>query len=109
MCFFNPYSTELPHDFCAGIGPLQLGVVLVLSLFIFGSILDDRLKETHSNHSLCVSVCLSVCARATGHIFEPGNLICGLNDPMDMRKKRIFVKIFIFRLFIDDLSICFRV
>ena len=22
-------STELPHDFCAGIGPLQLGVVLV--------------------------------------------------------------------------------
>ena len=24
-------STELPHDFCAGIGPLQLGVVLVMS------------------------------------------------------------------------------
>ena len=23
-------STELPRDFCAGIGPLQLGVVLVL-------------------------------------------------------------------------------
>ena len=22
-------STELPRDFCAGIGPLQLGVVLV--------------------------------------------------------------------------------
>ena len=26
-------STELPHDFCAGIGPLQLGVVLVYYLF----------------------------------------------------------------------------
>ena len=26
-------STELPRDFCAGIGPLQLGVVLVQSLF----------------------------------------------------------------------------
>ena len=23
-------STELPRDFCAGMGPLQLGVVLVL-------------------------------------------------------------------------------
>ena len=28
-------STELPRDFCAGSGPLQLGVVLVLLLFIF--------------------------------------------------------------------------
>ena len=26
-------STELPRDFCAGIGPLQLGVVLVYYLF----------------------------------------------------------------------------
>ena len=25
-------STELPRDFCAGIGPLQLGVVLVVLL-----------------------------------------------------------------------------
>ena len=28
-------STELPRDFCAGIGPLQLGVVLVPIVFIF--------------------------------------------------------------------------
>ena len=28
-------STELPRDFCAGIGPLQLGVVLVFLLFFF--------------------------------------------------------------------------
>ena len=27
-------STELPRDFCAGIGPLQLGVVLVTLLFV---------------------------------------------------------------------------
>ena len=26
-------STELPRDFCAGIGPLQLGVVLVKTFF----------------------------------------------------------------------------
>ena len=26
-------STELPHDFCAGIGPLQLGVVLVTTYY----------------------------------------------------------------------------
>ena len=26
-------STKLPHDFCAGIGPLQLGVVLVGNRF----------------------------------------------------------------------------
>ena len=27
-------STELPRDFCAGIGPLQLGVVLVFFFFL---------------------------------------------------------------------------
>ena len=27
-------STELPRDFCAGIGALQLGVVLVILMFI---------------------------------------------------------------------------
>ena len=26
-------STELPRDFCAGIGPLQLSVVLVILLY----------------------------------------------------------------------------
>ena len=28
-------GTELPHDFCAWIGPLQLGVVLVFLFFYF--------------------------------------------------------------------------
>ena len=28
-------STELSREFCAGIGPLQLGVVLVYPLFMF--------------------------------------------------------------------------
>ena len=27
-------STELPRDFCAGIGPRQLGVVLVIDIII---------------------------------------------------------------------------
>ena len=33
-------GTEFTHDFCSGIGQLQLGVVLV------GPIFDDRLKDT---------------------------------------------------------------
>ena len=33
-------STELPRDFCAGIGPLQLGVVLVLFFNNFKSSRD---------------------------------------------------------------------
>ena len=30
---YDPPSTELPRDFCAGIGPVQLGVVLVIGNF----------------------------------------------------------------------------
>ena len=33
-------STELPRDFCAGIGPLQLGVVLVFFL-VLNEIITD--------------------------------------------------------------------
>ena len=72
-----------------------------------GPILDDRLKEkilkpwkgALSSHSVCLSVCVCVCvcvcvrARATGHIFWPWNLIFGLSDPWDMRKKRCFLNI----------------
>merc|ERR1711923_173543 len=52
--------------------------------------------------SVCVFVCLSVCARATGHTVWPRNLIFGLSDSWDMRKKQIFLfsKIYIFTLFI---------
>ena len=60
----------------------------------FGPILDDRLKEkilkpwkgALSSHYVCVSVCKQV----TGHTIWPKKLILGLNDPWDMRKKRIF-------------------
>ena len=38
-----------------------------------------------------VSVCLSVCLRATEHTFWPRNLIFGLKDPWDMRKKLNFL------------------
>ena len=54
--------------------------------------------------TLCVrvSVRVSVCERATSHTFWHRNLIFGLSDPWDMRKKRIFLffEIFIFTLFI---------
>ena len=37
-----------------------------------------------------VNFCLSVCSRVTGHTFWPRNLIFGLIDPWDMRKKAFF-------------------
>ena len=49
-----------------------------------------------------VSVCVSVCTRATVHTFWSRNLIFGLSDPLDMRKKTtFFFEIFIFTLFIS--------
>ena len=59
---------------------------------LVGPILDDRLKEKLLKGALCshFQVYLSVCSRATGHTFWPRNLIFGLIDPWDMRKKRIF-------------------
>ena len=48
-----------------------------------------------------LSVCVCVCARATGHTFWPRNLIFGLSDPWDMRKMFVcFFEIFIFTRFI---------
>ena len=43
-----------------------------------------------------------VCPRATGHTFRPRNLLFGLNNPWDMRKKFcfLFFEIFLFTLFI---------
>ena len=51
---------------------------------------------------ILVSLCVSVCMRATGHTFWPRNLIFRLNDPWDMRKKHIFLffEMVIFRFFI---------
>ena len=51
-------STELPRDFCAGIGPLQLGVVLVLfflSLAGFETLAANTgsLSLTLSNSGAC--------------------------------------------------------
>ena len=51
-----------------------------------------------------VSVCV-VCPRVTGHTFWPRNLIFGLSDPWDMRKKRIFFRNFHFYAFHRDFSI----
>ena len=46
--------------------------------------------------TVCVCVCVSVRARAAGHTFWPRNLIFGLGDPWDIRKKTHF---FVFRIF----------
>ena len=48
-------GTKLPHIFCAGIGPLQLGVVLVLSTELFSGILKFvYLQFATSEVLLCV-------------------------------------------------------
>ena len=47
-------ATECPHIFCAGIGPLQLGVVLVLTIFldfIFQSVVHLAINPTHQVRS----------------------------------------------------------
>ena len=50
-------GTEFPHDFCAGISPLQLGVVLVFFIFKVdvhphGQVLLHRRLEVISNDFL---------------------------------------------------------
>ena len=72
--------------------------ILSYTHIIFGPILDDRLKEHSWNPErvssvftfvcVCVSVCLCVCTRATEHTFWPRNLIFGLSDHLDMRRKK---------------------
>ena len=84
-----------------------------------GPLLDDRLKENLKNPEtlkgcpLYSLSCLSVCLRATEHTFWPRNLIFGLKDPWDMRKKRNFLffeilKNGIFRTIFTFLSVCLR-
>ena len=62
------------------------------------------------NGVLCIhfSVCLCVCSRATEHTCWPWNLIFGLNDPWDMKKKLFLLmfEIFIFTLFIGIFQLC---
>ena len=62
----------------------------------------ERVPSVVTFVCVCLSVCLCVCNRATEHTFWPRNLIFGLNDPWDMRKKSnfLFFEIFIFTLFI---------
>ena len=90
----SSYNQRTPPELCRG---QKSGFLSI------GPILDDRLKEkllkswkgAHSSH-LRVCVCLSVRPWGTDHTFWPRNLIFGLSDPWDMRKKRVF---FVFRNF----------
>ena len=41
-------STELPRDFCAGIGPLQLGVVLVFFVIMACDQFFSEVREYYS-------------------------------------------------------------
>ena len=44
--------TELHHDFCTGIGPLQVGVVLVSILYEYGVLCDTLENNNNDNHLL---------------------------------------------------------
>ena len=84
---------------------LKIGTLLGRSLMIGwgkNSWNPERVPSVVTFVCVCLSVCLSVRTWATEHIFWPRNLIFGLSDPWDMRKKRIFLffEIFIFTLFI---------
>ena len=103
MSWMTLYSQFLVYMTFCNLSSLKEGNI--------GPILDDRLKEKLlkpwkfalcSHFHVCLSVCLSVRPRATEHTFWPRNLIFGLSDPWDMRKKQIFLffEIFIFTLFI---------
>ena len=112
----NVFKTSTTPN-CSGPIPAQkslgnsvLGVVFSYTMpKIVGPILDDRLKEKilkpwkgalSIHFGVCLSVCLSVCpylcTRATDHSFWARNLIFGLSDPWDMRKKRIFGNFYAF-------------
>ena len=88
------------------IGPKNQPVFPVTYMLIIRPILDNRLKEKILKPWKCAqsshSVCVCVCTRATDHSFWVRNLIFGLSDPWNIRKKRIFLffEIFIFTLFI---------
>ena len=76
-------------------------VLFSLQFWVFdsvGPILDDRLKEkspeTLKGCPLFSLSCVSVRNRATEYIFGPRNLIFGLSEPWDMRKKRFFFVFF---------------
>ena len=82
---------------------------MLWTCLIIGPILDDRLRKNSWNPervssvftflSVCVSVCLCVCTRATEHTFWPRSLIFGSSDPRDMRKKIFFVVFRNFRFY----------
>ena len=42
-------SNELPRDFCAGIGPLQLGVVLVYCFNNAGDMKKSGIRQVNTN------------------------------------------------------------
>ena len=62
-------GTEFARDFCAGIGPLQLGVVLVFVFF------KNRLELTHILYFKLILLTLDLLLCAT--IYVPHNItIC---------------------------------
>ena len=50
----------------------------------------ERVPSVFTFVCVCLSVCVCVCTRATDHSFWARNLIFGLSDPWNIRKKRIF-------------------
>jgi len=63
-------NTELFSDFCAGISPLQLGVVLVLVLsacFSFGELLAKKKYDTNTLCNYVTEFRLSCSCRVTDY------------------------------------------
>ena len=67
----RPPSTVLPRDFCAGICPLQVGVVLVISNIFQGPLTTNDLNNHLINEkklSRCNSIQLDI--KVTGKVTE---------------------------------------
>ena len=81
---------HIKHDYQNHKCEIQIHTILDRSLMI-----DWRENswnfECVSSVFTFVCVCLSVCNRATEQTFWHRNLIFGLSDPCDMKKKRFFV------------------
>ena len=93
-----PVGTCSYHKYQTSANKLMLPFSLEEQCLLARSLMIGWLKKSWNPQRVSSVVTLSVCLcvrpsvreRATGHTFTPRNLIFGLNDPWDMRKKKIF-------------------
>ena len=90
-------DTEFARDFCAGIGPLQLGVVLVFFRFQYFHV-DFRKATGHRLQSLLLLVLTSTVTSLFGPIrLSASNLIVTFSLLLDFTNCRLAVQVSLMR------------